>query len=563
VGFEYLTQGVLVDGQWHAILRMEWVENSQTLIPWLENHLGTPDRILDVAYQFAACMADLKAAGIAHGDLQHGNLLIDADDKLRLIDYDGMFVPSIAGLGSNEVGLANYQHPGRSGSDFGPELDRFSAWLIYGSLLSLAAQPGLWWTTRQAGDEKLLFGKEDFVPPLNAIQQLKLLGSPHAEVAEILVQAITSAPPLTGVPEFDPERISLPKQAPALSITHGSSQDATSAWWQQTSTTTAGQAPTDETTSSPRLGAGWLRSHETPLPPVEVVGPGRAAKAMGLVISTAAVLGAAFAGVQLNLATGGLILLTWAMAMTIGIWMLWRRSDVALGRAAARRATKSARGEVARQQSQVTKAQSARAALDQDERRALQKLQDQRTALPKSSASQFDRESKKLRKQLTTLEAAFNRLDAEKATETQQQLKTLQEQHIHTYLASRRIEAGDISGIGSTLVTRLAVYGLRTAADIAAINGSQIRLTGSSSWITIPGIGPSKAFSIRFWHQRQVDNAESSAPKSLSKQQIQVIDNKYKDKKRQQQAAIDVIKTQLGQLRATIDVKYTALDQEI
>ncbi|PRC61263.1 hypothetical protein C6A85_10700, partial [Mycobacterium sp. ITM-2017-0098] len=42
-----------------------------------------------------------------------------------------------------------------------------------------------------------------------------------------------------------------------------------------------------------------------------------------------------------------------------------------------------------------------------------------------------------------------------------------------------------------------------------------------------------------------------------------VIDNKYKDKKRQQQAAIDVIKTQLGQLRATIDVKYTALDQEI
>ncbi|PRC50167.1 hypothetical protein C6A85_70895, partial [Mycobacterium sp. ITM-2017-0098] len=42
VGFEYLTQGVLVDGQWHAILRMEWVENSQTLIPWLENHLGTP-----------------------------------------------------------------------------------------------------------------------------------------------------------------------------------------------------------------------------------------------------------------------------------------------------------------------------------------------------------------------------------------------------------------------------------------------------------------------------------------------------------------------------------------
>ncbi|TMS54782.1 phosphotransferase [Mycobacterium sp. DBP42] len=563
VGFDYITQGVLVDGHWHPILRMEWVENSKTLIPWLEQNLGQPDRILRVAEQFAACIDDLQNAGIAHGDLQHGNLLVDTNDRLRLIDYDGMFVPSIRDLGSNELGLANYQHPLRSNTDFAAHLDRFSAWLIYGSLLSLAAHPGLWWTFRQDGDEKLLFGKEDFAAPLAAIKRIGLLGSPHSEVADLLTESLTSSSSLAGVPEFDPARIPLPTGAQA-SPQMGASTNPSSAWWRDAGTLIAGATPASEqSVQTARLGTGWLRSHEAPLPPVEVVGPSTAAKVVGAVMTAVAILGAVAVGAVLNVLLGSLFLLLWVSAMMFGTWMLWRRSDTVVGRTAARRQVRQTGREVAQQEKRVVKARAARAGLDGDERRAIQALEDQRSKLPKSSTAEYERQSKDLRKQLTTLQTAFNRLDNAKATEAQKQLKALREQHIQTYMASRRIEPGVIHGIGPALVAALGVHGLHTAADIAAVNGTQFRRTGSSSWFTIYGIGPSKSIGIRLWRERVLAAAESSAPQTLPRQQMQALDRKFADQKRQQQVAIDSIAPQLRQIQASVDTKFKALDQEI
>ena len=39
---------------------------------------------------------------IAHGDLQHGNIIVQDDGTIRLVDYDGCYVPELAGLKSNE-----------------------------------------------------------------------------------------------------------------------------------------------------------------------------------------------------------------------------------------------------------------------------------------------------------------------------------------------------------------------------------------------------------------------------------------------------------------------------
>jgi hypothetical protein len=60
----------------------------------------------------------LREAGVAHGDLQHGNvLLVPATDtdrlSLKLVDYDGMFVPALTGAQTGEVGHPAYQHPQR------------------------------------------------------------------------------------------------------------------------------------------------------------------------------------------------------------------------------------------------------------------------------------------------------------------------------------------------------------------------------------------------------------------------------------------------------------------
>ena len=243
--------------------------------------------------------------------------------------------------------------------------------------------------------------------------------------------------------------------------------------------------------------------------------------------------------------------------------MLWRRSDAVVDRTAARRHEKLAGREVARQQVRVAEARSARTALDADERRALQTLEHQRSSLPQSSTAEFERQSKDLRKHRTALQDALNRLDASKAAEAQQQLKTLQEQHIQAYMILRRIGPGVIHGIGPALAGALGAHGLRSAADIAAVSGTRFRRTGSNNWFTISGIGPAKCAAIHSWYQYQLTAASSGAPQSLPAQWAQALDSKFADQKRQKQAAIDSVAPQLTRIKATVDAKYTALDHEI
>jgi hypothetical protein len=111
---------------------------------------------------------------VAHCDLQHGNILVKGD-SIKLVDYDGMFVPTMAGQGSNELGHPNYQHIKRCEKDFGNNLDNFSAWLIHYSLLLLKLDPSFW-RRYSGGDDCLLFRKADFMQP----QQSRLL----KEIAE-------------------------------------------------------------------------------------------------------------------------------------------------------------------------------------------------------------------------------------------------------------------------------------------------------------------------------------------------------------------------------------------
>jgi hypothetical protein len=556
VGFEYIREAVLVKGEWQPILRMEWVENSQTLIPWLEQNLGHPDLILDVADQFATCIQDLQDAGIAHGDLQHGNLLVNGNHKLLVIDYDGMFVPSIKGLGSNELGLANYQHPRRTSNDFGPYLDRFSAWLIYGSLLTIAAHPWLWSTFHNYGDEKLLLGKENFVAPLGAIQRLSSNGSPETEFANILTKALTSSTAPSDVPEFEPSRIPVPA--------HVQASPKPGAWWegQNPSSVETGSA-SGQTAPEVRLGTGWLRTHEGPLPPIDIVGPTRATKAMGLVMTVVAILGAIAAGTTSSALFGGLVLLTWATAMTVGIWTLWRRSDVVNQQTAARRELKAAVNEVTQQKKRIAEESKTRDAIAGHERKALQALEKERAKLLKSSTAEQDRQSKDLTKKLKPLQDSLAKVDGLKAAATVQQLRTLQEQHTQTYLAGRRIEPGVISGIGPALVGTLAAYGIRTAADLAAVNGTQFRTTGSPRWFTMTGIGPAKSSAINSWHQRQRSAASQGSPQSLPLAHRQALDATFENQKRQLQGSIDALTAQIRGLKGTVDAKYAAQVQGI
>jgi hypothetical protein len=164
VTFDFMAEGIAVNERWFPALKMEWVEGS-TLEHFLSRHFRDRGRILALAGKFKQMCHDLIDAGIAHGDLQHGNIIVTESLELRLVDYDGMFVPSMVGLNSNELGHRNYQHPARDVHHFGAYLDNFSSWLIYVSLRAIAADPSLF-ELLGGGDDCLLFRRDDLVQPL-------------------------------------------------------------------------------------------------------------------------------------------------------------------------------------------------------------------------------------------------------------------------------------------------------------------------------------------------------------------------------------------------------------
>lgn len=155
---QYLPEAIIAAGaKWPAVI-MEWVPG-RALNAEIESRCDDPDAMLALAKNFRAVVRSLEALGIAHGDLQHGNILV-SQGKLRLIDYDAMFLPAIADQPQAEYGHRNYQHPERRSAPFDSRLDRFSSIVIYTALIALSADRSLW--THFDNGDNLLFRAHDF-----------------------------------------------------------------------------------------------------------------------------------------------------------------------------------------------------------------------------------------------------------------------------------------------------------------------------------------------------------------------------------------------------------------
>ncbi|MEV0294928.1 hypothetical protein [Nocardia sp. NPDC050710] len=176
----YNPEGILVGGGFYPTVRMRWVEG-KPLGLWLEDWSKTPHSAsLDtVRARIRDAVAALQTRGAAHGDLQHGNILVCADHSIRLIDYDGMYLDNLADLGSIEQGHRNYQHPGR-GRNYDSGLDVFATASIDLSLAALADKPTLWNDFGGTG-ENILFEATDFAAPDNSRLFTELLRVPGLE----------------------------------------------------------------------------------------------------------------------------------------------------------------------------------------------------------------------------------------------------------------------------------------------------------------------------------------------------------------------------------------------
>ncbi len=162
VHFEYVEHGINLKGSWYPIVRMEWVEG-ESLSSFVGSNIDDPDALRRVAAQWRGGPAAIpRGLGIAHNDLQHGNVMVQGDGSIRLVDYDGIFLPRFRGERSPELGHKNYQHPLRKAEDYDAYVDNFPSLAIYLSLLALASDPGLW---TFFNDDNLIFTRDDYSAP--------------------------------------------------------------------------------------------------------------------------------------------------------------------------------------------------------------------------------------------------------------------------------------------------------------------------------------------------------------------------------------------------------------
>ena len=179
VYFEYLDHGINFRGDWYPIVRMEW----EPLSSFVGSRLDQPDVLRRTAAQWrGGTTASMRGLHIAHNDLQHGNVMVQKDGGIRLVDYDGMFLPQFRGERSPELGHKNYQHPQRSPEDYDDHVDNFPTLVIYTSLLSIASDAGLW---SFFNDDNLIFTRGDYADPKHSEIFNLLKRSPDPTVARL------------------------------------------------------------------------------------------------------------------------------------------------------------------------------------------------------------------------------------------------------------------------------------------------------------------------------------------------------------------------------------------
>ncbi|MBF0167541.1 MAG: protein kinase family protein [Alphaproteobacteria bacterium] len=171
-------------------------------MPWLEGRsLGAMTEALCAAKKRQALAGltiawsrlcqDLLKRGIAHGDLKHDNVFVSSTEgKLKLLDYDSMYLPKLKGLSSPVLGSVNFQHPLRNTKHFDETIDHFSMLVILLSLRALVFEPELF--AQFHNGENLIFSREHFLTPESAALVARLAKSPDIFVRD-WTQALVKA----------------------------------------------------------------------------------------------------------------------------------------------------------------------------------------------------------------------------------------------------------------------------------------------------------------------------------------------------------------------------------
>lgn len=191
--FEFNPRGIRIHGKEYPIVKMEWAAG-ETLSEFLEREYGNSHSLNRLRATLARLSEFLEKEGIAHGDLQPGNIMVSQNGgAVQLIDYDGMYVEAFRGAHATELGQINFQHPQRSATNFNAKIDRFSFIALDVALQALAADPGIWKRSHSDPDA-VVFRRSDYLTPAASPVFKDVLAIPSlAEHVKHLAQ-VASAP---------------------------------------------------------------------------------------------------------------------------------------------------------------------------------------------------------------------------------------------------------------------------------------------------------------------------------------------------------------------------------
>ena len=175
---KYIEKEVCVDCQCEEdkfpVLLMDWVDGD-TMEAYIAANYHNQSSMSMLCYRFGKMAAWLRTQSFAHGDLKSDNIIVRPDGSLALVDYDGMFVPSMKGRKSPTKGTKNFSHPLRTVDDFDETIDDFSLASIALSLKAISLNSTL--LDLYGKSDQLLFSEEDYRNPskskvISALQEL-------------------------------------------------------------------------------------------------------------------------------------------------------------------------------------------------------------------------------------------------------------------------------------------------------------------------------------------------------------------------------------------------------
>lgn len=166
---KYMEKELFVDSQCEEdefpVLLMDWVDG-ETMEAYIAVNNHNQSAMSMLCYRFGKMAAWLRSQSFGHGDVKPDNIIIRPDGSLTLVDYDGMFVPSMKGSKSPTVGTRDFCHPLRSVDDFDETIDDFSLASIALSLKATSMKPTL--LDIYGASDRLLFSENDYRNPSNS-----------------------------------------------------------------------------------------------------------------------------------------------------------------------------------------------------------------------------------------------------------------------------------------------------------------------------------------------------------------------------------------------------------